>query len=236
MATYVLVHGAWHGAWCWQKIVPALEAAGHRVDAVDLPGHGDDRTPVEGMTLGSYAQRVADHVAAADEPVVLLGHSMGGMVVTQAAELVYDRIATLVYLAAFLPANGQPLVELASGDVVQENLIVDEAAGTCLVAPHALRHAFYEECSDEDFELATSRLRPESLAALVEPVQITEERAGSVPRAYIECLLDRAIVIERQRSMQAARPCAHVLSIEADHSPFFSRPQELIDHLLSLAA
>ena len=236
MATYVLVHGAFHGGWCWQKVAPLLKVEGHRVDALDLPGHGDDKTPVAGMTLEANANRIRERVEAAGEPVVLVGHSMGGMSVTQAAELVPDRIARLVYVAAFLPQNGQALPELASGDVVQQNLIVDEAAGTCVVAEHALRHAFYAECSDEDFSFAIGRLVPESLAAVGAPVQISEGRAGRVARAYVECLRDQAIVIARQRAMRAASPCDPVLAIDTDHSPFLSRPRELADHLLTLAA
>ena len=93
MATYVLVHGAWHGSWEWEQLTPLLEAEGHRVIAVDLP-----RT-----TLEDNADAVRAAVESAGEPVILLGHSAGGMWITQAAEYVPDRIATLVYCAAFLP-------------------------------------------------------------------------------------------------------------------------------------
>src|SRR5262249_16825374 len=130
MATFALVHGAWHGAWCWQKLAPLLERGGHQVDAFDLPGHGDDRAPVSEMTPAHNAERVREHLERASEPVVLVGHSMGGMAVTQGAELAPDKVAKLVYLAAFLPANGQSLFDLAAGDdpdFVQQNLIVDEA-------------------------------------------------------------------------------------------------------------
>jgi pimeloyl-ACP methyl ester carboxylesterase len=239
VATFVLVHGAWHGGWCWDKLVPLLEREGHRVVAVDLPGHGDDRTPASEMTLDANAQRVVEHLERAGEPVILVGHSMGGMVVTQAAELAPDKVARLVYLAAFLPANGQSLLDLAAGDdpdFVQQNLIVDEANGTALVADEAVRQAFYAECSDEDVARAKSNLVPESLAAMAAPVQTTAEGWGSVPRVYIECTRDGAIDIERQRRMQAALPCVEVLSIDTDHSPFLSRPEELAAHLLSLAA
>jgi pimeloyl-ACP methyl ester carboxylesterase len=234
VATFVLVHGAWHGAWCWHKLTPLLEAEGHRVEAIDLPGHGEDRSPVSEMTLEGNASRIVERIDAVGEPVILLGHSMGGMSVTQAAEHVPDRISKLVYLAAFLPGDGQALPELAAGDQVQANLIVNEAEGTLLVAEHALKDCFYGQCSDEDIAFAKSRLGPESLAAMLAPVHITEERAGRVPRAYIECLRDGAIVIDTQRSMQAARPCETVLQIDTDHSPFFSRPQELAEHLLAL--
>jgi pimeloyl-ACP methyl ester carboxylesterase len=236
MTTFVLVHGAWGGAWAWSEVAALLESAGHRVDAVDLPGHGDNPAPVGEMTLDANARCVAAHVDAAGGAVVLVGHSMGGMSVTQAAELVPERIATLVYLTAFLPGDGQSLADLAAGDaatLVVPNLVLDEAAGTCQVRPEAVRETFYGECPEEVARRAAARRVPESLAAITAPVRITEERAGSVPRVYIECLRDRAIGIAKQREMWAARPCAQVLTLDTDHSPHLSRPHETAAHLLA---
>ena len=233
---YVLVHGAWHGAWCWDKVVPLLEAEGHSVTALDLPGHGDDTTPLGGLTQAEYGRRVADAVEAAGEPVILAGHSMGGMAITQAAEYVPDKIEALVYVCAFLPANGQSLGDLADGDPVGQvlpSLVVDEAAGVCEVAPAARVACFYEECNPAEAAAASARLTPESLAAFGVPVSITEERAGSVRRIYVECIRDHAIGIAKQREMWTARPCERVETIDTDHSPFLSRPDELTAHLLS---
>jgi pimeloyl-ACP methyl ester carboxylesterase len=239
VATFVLVHGAWHGAWCWRSFAPLLEAEGHRVLTPDLPGHGDDKAAVSEMTLESYARRVEQTIESASEPVVLVGHSMGGMVVTQAAEYAADRINRLVYVAAFLPGDGQSLVDLASSiegaDNVQPSLIVDEQAGTCTLADDALVGLFYAECSDEDARAAIARLRPEALAAFATPVHVTEAGVGRLPRAYVECVRDGAITIGLQRHMFGALPCDPVFSIDTDHSPFLSRPRELADHLLSLA-
>ncbi|HVA29960.1 MAG TPA: alpha/beta fold hydrolase [Gaiellaceae bacterium] len=239
MATFVLVHGAWGSGRVWEKVAPLLEAAGHRVDAVDLPGHGDNPAPAGEMTLDANARLVADRVEAADGPVVLVGHSMGGMSVTQAAELVPDRIATLVYLTAFLPGDGQSLAQLAGGDstsLVGPNLVVDEAAGTCRIKDAAVRETFYGECSEDDARAAAARRVPESLAAIAAPVAISEERAGVIPRVYIECLRDRAIGIAKQREMWAARPCGQVFTLDTDHSPQLSKPQETAELLLAVAA
>ena len=239
MATFVLVHGAWGSRWAWEKVTPLLEAAGHRVDALDLPGHGDNPAPVGEMTLEANARLVADHVEAAGEPVVLVGHSMGGMSVTQAAELVPDRIATLVYLTAFLPGNGQSLAQLAGGDpasLVGPNLVIDEASGTCRMNDDAVREAFYGECSGDDAQEAAARRVPESLTAITASVSISEERAGAVSRIYVECLRDRAIGIAKQREMWAARPCAQVFTLDTDHSPQLSMPQETAELLLAVAA
>ena len=240
MATFVLVHGAFAGGWCWEQLVPLLEAEGHTVDALDLPGHGNDPAPISEMTLENNARWVADRVEAAAEPVVLVGHSMGGMSITQAAELVPDRIAKLVYVAAFLPADGMTLPQLAAMepnvDGVQANIVLDEEHGTCTIAAHALREVVFGECSDEAFAFASARWEPEALGAVGAPVQLTDARAGSVPRIYIECTLDGAIGIEKQRVMQALRPCEQVFTLETDHSPFLSTPRELADCLLTIAS
>jgi pimeloyl-ACP methyl ester carboxylesterase len=226
VATYVLVHGAWHGSWEWDEVARILEGEGHRVIAVDLP-----RT-----TLDDNVATVRAAVEAVPEPVLLVGRSAGGMWITQTAELVPERVAKLVYVAAFLPADGQALNDLAAGDVAPSNLVVDEQTGTAVVAEAAHREGSYGECTDEVAAAASARRVPEALVQFSSPVRITEEGAGSVPRVYVECLRDRAIAIERQRAMQAARPCLQVLTIDTDHSPALSRPRELADRLLSLAA
>ncbi|MGZ4354980.1 MAG: alpha/beta fold hydrolase [Gaiellaceae bacterium] len=238
MGSFVLVHGAWHGGWCWEKVTPLLETAGHHVDVIDLPGHGDNPAAVADMTLEAYARHVADRVEAAGEPVVLVGHSMGGMSVTQAAELVPDRIETIVYVAAFLPNDGQSLLQLADGDpeaLVLPNLVVDEAAGLSTVREEARRDAFYGGCTAEVAAWASAQNVPESLEATAAPVHLTDERAGSVRRIYVECTRDRAISVGKQREMLAARPCERVLTIDTDHSPFLSTPEELAGHLLAAA-
>ncbi len=235
MAAFVLVHGAWSGSWVWGRVTPLLEEAGHSVDALDLPGRGANPAEPAEMTLDAYARHVADRVEAAGEPVVLVGHSMGGMSITQAAEHVPERIRTLVYVTAFLPNDGQTLPQLAEGnpnELVQSNIVVD--GGLCTVRPEVQREAFYGECTAEDAAWGTAHRVPESLAAIGAPVHLTDERAGSVPRVYIECARDRAITIDQQRRMQAARPCEPVLTMEADHSPFLCMPRELAGHLLAV--
>ena len=96
MSTYVLVHGSWHAAWCWYKIVPRLEQAGHRAIAIDLPGHGRDGTPVGDVTMQHYVDAIGSAIDAAGEPVILVAHSRGGIAVTQAAEAHAERVRLLV--------------------------------------------------------------------------------------------------------------------------------------------
>ena len=190
------------------------------------------------MTLENNAKTIAAAVTAAEGPVILVGHSMGGMSVTQAAELVPERLAKLVYVTAFLPADGQSLPDLAADDpgtLVLPNLQVDEASGTALVAEEVRRAAFYNDCSDDDFARATPACAPRASPRSAHPSRSPKERNGSVPRIYIECTHDQAISINRQREMHAARPCEQVLTIETDHSPFYSAVDELTAMLLGVA-
>ncbi len=230
MTTFVLVHGSWHGSWCWCRVVPELEALGHRVLALDLPGHGDDATPVARITLAAYAECVAAVVRGAAEPVVLVGHSFGGIVISQAAELIPERISRLVYLSAFLPANGQSMSRLATAD--PDNPV---ATSSSISADQQLisldlvrvRELLYADCPDSDVALAIERLCAEPVRPFITPVALTSGRGGSVPRTYIECLNDIAIPLWFQRQMQATVPCDPVYALPAGHSPFFAVPAEL---------
>ena len=237
MSTFVLVHGAWHGAWCWDKIAPLLERAGHRVAAIDLPGHGRDKTPVKDVTLAAYAARVVEALQAQPEPVVLVGHSMGGIAISEAAECVPDRVSTLVYLTAFLLRDGESLLEVAQGDadaLVLRNLVQAPDGSYATVREEALREVFYGGCPDDDVERARRLLVPQATAPFATPLHLTVENFGRVPRVYIECLRDRAISPAIQKQMYTRTPCRSVISMDTDHSPFFSAPQELAGHLARL--
>lgn len=109
MAHFLLVHGSCHGAWCWDAVIPALEARGHTALAIDLPGHGNDPTPPEDATLRLCGEAV---LAALDAPAIVVGHSWGGFPIAQAAEIAPERIARLVYLCAYVPKSGHSLAAM----------------------------------------------------------------------------------------------------------------------------
>jgi len=238
MATYLLVHGAWHGGWCWRRIVPLLEANGHRAIAPDLPGHGEDRTPLPDVTLAGYAGRICAIAHAQPEPVILVGHSMGGIAITQAAENCAERIRTLVYVTAFLPRNGESLVTCALQDrdsIVTPTTLEPHADGAIGFKLEHVREAFYGNCSDGDFEFARAHLAAQAGAPFGSPVETSAARWGRIPRYYIECERDRAITLKRQQEMQSHSPCQETFSIDTDHSPFFSAPEQLVGILLRIA-
>jgi pimeloyl-ACP methyl ester carboxylesterase len=238
VSKYVLVHGAWHGSWCWEKVVPLLRQAGHQVETLDLPGHGQDRTPIREITLAAYTKHVCETLDAQAEPVILVGHSMGGIVITQVAEERPENIQTLVYLTAFLPQNGESLLQIArtnSDSLLTPNLMVNEEQGYLTFKERApLKEIFYADCPDEVVARAKSLLVRQAIAPMATPVRITAEHFGRVPRVYIECLRDRTISPSIQKMMYMATPCQTILSMETSHSPFFSAPQELALHLTSL--
>lgn len=237
MSTHVLIHGAWHGAWCWHKLKPLLEARGCHVIAPDLPSHGIDRTPTASVSLQTYVDRVVGLLDEAPEPVHLTGHSLGGVVITQAAEARPDKVATLVYLTAFLLPDGGTLLERAEADAggeVIRNLVFSPDHACASVHPDARRSAFYADCSEADVALAQSLFVPQATAPLAAPVRTTAERWGRVRRIYIECTADRAISIQTQRAMQARLPCERVIGLATGHSPFLSAPEQLAEHLLAL--
>lgn len=239
MANFMLVHGAWHGAWCWEQVVGILQRRGHQVVAPDLPGHGDDPTPPSEVTLQAYAERVAELLEAGPDEVQLVGHSLGGVTITAAAELCPGKVAQLIYLCAMVPNDGDTVVDLAAFNRASIlNLPGAQQPSddglSVTVADEILVDGFYHDCSERDIELARERLCPQSLRVFGEPVAV--DRGLDIPRSYIECIEDQAIHLVAQRVMARRGGCAAVLSLETSHSPFFSAPGQLADMLESLAA
>jgi pimeloyl-ACP methyl ester carboxylesterase len=230
MSRFVLVHGAWHGAWCWEQVVPRLAARGHDARAIDLPGHGADPTPPGDVGWDDYMRRMGEVLTEGDEPPILVGHSLGGAVITGVADRWPERIRALVYLCAMLPdgpgffTRFQPASALAGGVRPAPDGSVME------LDPAVVREAFYHDCSDEDAARAAARLRPQPARAFGMSFELAPERFGRVPRHYVECREDRAIDIATQRAMHARMPCT-VHTLDASHSPFLSMPDRLVEVL-----
>jgi pimeloyl-ACP methyl ester carboxylesterase len=229
--TFVLIHGAFHGGWCWEKLAPRLRACGHPVIAPDLPGMGNDGTRHGQISLASTADFVANIVRAQPAPVVLVGHSMGGMVIAEVAERLPAHILGLVFVTAVLrtaestvTARGEapPMTRSADG-----HSMVCDAGGA--------RERFYNTTDPALADAAISRLRPQPVATMSAPLSATLQGFGKLQRAFVECTQDRAISLVDQRAMQAALPCETVFTLETDHSPFLCAPDRLAECLLTAA-
>lgn len=239
MARFVLISGAWHAAWCWETIVPLLEAKGHSVLAPDLAGMARGQPQfADRMTIGAWADQIADILRDEPEPVVLVGHSRGGIVIGEVAERVPERIAQLVYLSAFLLPNGASVGRTAATidrgvtpDVVEPG----STEGFLIVRRGLAVPTFYHRCDAKDAAASVDRLVPEPLTSFTTPASVTEANFGQLPRGYIECSDDRAVPIDLQRAMQKALPCDPVLTLESDHSPFYSAPDALVEALEKMA-
>lgn len=240
MARFVIVHGAFEGGWCWEPIVERLRAAGHDAVAPDLPGSGDDTTPVEQVNLRAYVDKICGVLRSSDEPAVLVGHSAGGITITQCGAECPDRIDQIVYVSAFLPKNGQSLMDLVklpegADDEVQQNMIVEgDNPPVARLPAEAAVNVLYGECDPEVAREAASRLRPQSAVPFAEPVSIDDN--APVTRRYVVCTKDRAIPPALQWRMIRESPCADVAEIATDHSPFYSAPDELTRILIDFAA
>jgi pimeloyl-ACP methyl ester carboxylesterase len=235
MASFLLVHGAWHGAWCWERPTPLLRSEGHEVRALDLPAHGRDRSAPWRATLRGYGARVAEAAGAFSERPVVVGHSMGGVVITQAAASRPEAVAGLIYLCAFVPQPGESLLRLGRRDP-------DSAVGGSMqLAPRGFRirqgrarDVFYGACSEADARWASERLCAEPPLPLLQRVR--GQPPAGLPRAYVFCTEDRAIGIGWQRAMAERASIARSATLRTDHSPFLSAPCELAKRLVALAA
>ena len=240
MARFVFVHGAFGGAWCWDGVRPQLEAAGHTVETLDLPGSGDDQTPAAGATLESYAGRVCEVLGSRAGQALLVGHSMGGVVVTQAAARCPEKIASLVFVCAFMPANGQSLLALAgqpegADDQIQANVAIEGDPPVAVLSDEAIADAIYNCCTPEQRALGVARNRPQPVAPFATPVAVDDDALAKIPRSYVITTEDHSIPLALQRRMVSEHPCRRVVELETDHAPYLSATGELVAALVDFA-
>lgn len=232
MARFLLIHGSCHGAWCWRELLPELAARGHEARAIDLPGHGQDRTPAAQITLDSYVEAV---LAAIHTPPILVGHSLGGITITATAERAPERISRLVFLCAWLPEPGLSAAQMRAK---QDRQPLKEAFrwtpdGTATYfADEHLEAKFYQDCPPGTLAYARANLCLEPTLPSNTPVHRTA-RFDSVPRSYIRTRHDGAVPYEAQVAMSAGSVPA--LDMHCGHSPFFAQPARLAELLHQIA-
>lgn len=234
MADFLLIHGSCHGAWCWRDVLPLLRAAGHRAEAIDLPSHGEDRTPVAQVTLDLYARAILDALPPGG---VLVGHSMAGYPITAAAEIAPEKIGKLVYLCAYVPVSGLSLADMRRAGPRQPLLdaIVTAPDGVSFtIDPAKAREKFYHDCPEEAVAFAIPRLCPQAIRPQATALEVTGRSAG-VQRHYILCEDDQTIPPEYQATMSAGFAPGHVSRMPTSHSPFFAAPDLLARRLIEIA-
>lgn len=234
---FVFVPGSFHASWCWYKMQPLLDKDGNTSEAIDLPAHGQDSTPISAVTLKSYVDAVCKVLEKYNEPVVLIGHSRAGIVISSVAERMPNKVDKLVYLCAFLIPNGEPMVATAltdSASLMVSNLIFNEQEGWHIPKKEVYKEAFYNDCSEEDVFLSSSLLTKEPNAPVGTPLQLSDERYGKVKKAYIHTTLDNTITYGLQKRMLERIPVDQTFELKASHSPFLSQPKALAEILLTL--
>lgn len=235
--TYVLVHGAWQAPYVWDAVKADLESRGNQVIVVELPGHGTDQTPAHQLSLDVYRDKVIDAILKTPGRVILTGHSMGGMVITAVAEKVPGKISKLVYIGAFLPANGQALVDLAFSDPDSKlgpSLIESADRLTLDVNADRLTDLFIHDGNAAAQKQVTDNYRAEPALPFTNKVTLTGENFGGVDKVYIKTLQDIVISPGLQDRMIAAAGIKTVYSINTSHSPFLSQPKEVGNLLLAI--
>ncbi len=236
-SNFVLCHGAFSDESAWAYVTPILERAGAAVSLVTLPGHTDADTANAGrVTLADYVAAVEAKLDASGAPVILVGHSMGGVAITQTAEENAGKIAALVYLSAYLPENGKSLFDYSQDpeSKLGPNIKLDQEHGVGTITLETMQAAFFNDTPADLATAALKRLRPEPLQPFVTPVSTTAEHFGSLPRYYITTLHDRAVGPALQKAMYTAQPVEHVYTLETDHSSYFSQTNQLATALLAI--
>lgn len=232
----LLVHGSCHGAWCWDLLIPELIARDVTARALDLPGHGQDRTPPGEVTLDLYAEAVVSTMRDMGGKVVLLGHSAGGYAISAAATRAPQMVEKLIFLCAYLPKSGMSLSDMRKVWPQQPLMphLIRAADGQSFTFDVAeVPNLFYHDCPPQAVDRARRQLCPQPM--LPQTTALTLSRYfQDAEKHYIICAEDRAIPPDYQRVMAQGLPASAVSELPASHSPFLSMPDRLANRILDI--
>jgi pimeloyl-ACP methyl ester carboxylesterase len=236
--TFVLVHGAWQAPYVWNTVKAELEKAGQKVVVVELPAHGDDFTSPAEASIDVYRDKVISAINNTNSKVILVGHSLGGVVVSAIAEKIPSKIKKLIYIAGFVPVNGQSLIDLANQDaqsLLGPALIPSKDQLLLDVRRDAITSIFCQDGNDAVKKLVLDNYRAEPAIPFTNPVTLTDANFGSVDKYYIHTLQDHAIGIDLQNKMANSAHITKTFSVNTGHSPFLTQPDEVTKLLLQIA-
>lgn len=237
---FVLVHEGGHGAWCWYKLADLLQKSGHTAIVFDLAASGLHPTrPDHISSLQQYAEPLLEALRSISdsEKVVLVGHGLGGMCLAYASEIFASKIAVAVYLAALMLPGGFESLERHMNKI-ETQLIRSNASiySINLFSKDSCRDILYNTSPSQDIQLACTLLRPvPSALSRAKAENVTDKGYGCVRRVYIKTTKDRAFPVGVQDTMIKMNPPHRVLSLNCDHSPFFSAAPELHRMLLGIS-
>ncbi len=237
--TYVLVHGAWADESAWGFVRNEL-AKSANVQLVNLPAHGADPTAASTVAMNDYVEMVKKEIESAKGKVILVGHSMAGMVISQVAEKIPNKISKLVYVSAYLPKSGDDLLSLSKMDtesmIGQEGAMVFSKDNTSAkLSEKILTRAVCDDCPDYMKDILIKYHRAEPTKPLGEKVILTASNFGSVPKYYIHTTNDKAVGYKlQQRMVKANGNIKKTYEIASSHLPFAVQPTEFLRILQSI--
>lgn len=234
---FVLVHGAWSAPFVWETVKENLSEYGNPVWAIQLPGHGSDHTDPKLLHMDSYIKFVSDRIEKTGEKVILVGHSFAGVIISGVAERIPELIEKLVFVAAYVPQNGQSAYAISSFDkqsLLGASLLVSENQSEFDIKKEDIINIFCQDGSYDVQQLILDHYKSEPAAPFADEVVLSEERFGKVAKYYVETLRDHGIGNDLQKEMVAAAKIKHVYELNAGHTPQLSRPRELSDILLKI--
>jgi pimeloyl-ACP methyl ester carboxylesterase len=233
----VLVHGSWGAGALWNDVAAYLRNQGHSVAVLDLTAHGSDPTPPGSTTLNDYVAKVSTAVHSLPAPVYLVGHSMAGIPISQYAENEPLTVKELIYYAAFLPQDGQSLLDLANqdpGSLINQYVVIDPVNGIAAFPPEGVAPTFCADCSQGELDTILNNYRDEPLAPLGTPVSLTAGNWGTVTKKYFFTSNDQAVTHSRQQAMASTVPLAKTITMNTSHYPSVSFSSQFADKLLTL--
>lgn len=236
--TYILVHGAMIDGTAWYKIINPLQDAGNKVVVVNLPSHGKDGTKLTDVNYNTYLTAIKDSVNAQHGKVILVGHSMAGLLISSAASAMPEKIESLVYVAAFIPKPGDSVFKLNGSDASSKfgaNIIVSDDKASATLKLDKIKEVFCNDCTDEDVALLKLSHKAQPLAPLAEEITLNNANLDVIPKFIIQTSNDNAISFSLQKTCSIhAKNVKKVYVINSGHSPFISKPKELAKILISL--
>jgi pimeloyl-ACP methyl ester carboxylesterase len=236
--TYVLAHGSWHGGWCWRKLTPLLEAAGHRVITFSYTGMGDRAHLLSpAVDVNTFVQDIVGVIESEElEDAILVGHSFGGIPITGAAAQVAQRLSRLVYFDAALVESGQSAFDqYPPADVLARTRAAkDGPGGIALPVPKVLSPIWGLTPDMPDYAWFMRSLTPHPLASYNTPLVYAGPPGAGLPVTYIECTAPVNPLIGGARAIARAQPGWDYVKFAGPHEAMITHPQELAALLLGL--